>query len=165
MDVSTAQEQIQQAPQKLFASVGSFKLPGGLVFEPNLLQAGAIVLCIFLLILTFGMLQHRYNHWTVKGVMPGVAFGFTIALLLEAILLVGGRTLFTEILGWEDAPKPISNVLTVSRNQLVDVLGVTSEVPEGKASEKPTIGGIMSEYQSLDDGNKESLQSLICPAQ
>lgn len=157
--------QIQGAPVKLFDTLGDYPLPGGFIFSPNYLQAGAIVLCIFLLILTFGMLQHRYNHWTVKGVMPGIVFGFAIALVIEAILLVGGRTVFTELLGWQNAPKPISNALDASRSHLVDVLGVTDPVPESKASQKPTISKIMSEYKNLNDNEKENLQTLICPKQ
>lgn len=158
-------KQAQDAPSRLFDTFGNYNLPGGFIFSPNYLQAGAIVLCIFLLILTFGMLQHRYNHWTVKGVMPGVVFGFAVALVLEAVLLVGGRTIFTELLGWEDAPKPISNALDASRSHLVDVLGVTDPVPESKAYQKPSISKIMSDYKSLSDNEKENLQTLICPKQ
>lgn len=156
--------QLGEIPGKLFQSIGDFNLPGGLVFSPNYLQAGAIVFCIFLLILTFGMLQHRYNHWTVKGIMPGVALGFAIALLLEAVLLIGGRTIFTELLGWEDAPKPISNALDASRERLVDVLGVTDPVPESRAN-SPTTEELMQSYDGLKDEDKETLQSQICPAE
>lgn len=111
-----------QAPSKLFETIGNFNLPGGLVFSPNYLQAGAIVLCLFLLILTFGMLKHRYNHWTIKGILPGVAFGFFLALFIEAILLVSGRTILTELLGWKDPPKPVSNVLGASRESLQELI-------------------------------------------
>lgn len=156
---------VNQATSKLFETIGDYNLPGGFIFSPNYLQAGAIVLCMFLLILTFGMLQHRYNHWTVKGVMPGVAFGFALALVLEAVLLVGGRTVFTELLGWQDAPKPISNALDASRSHLVDVLGVTDTVPESKANEKPTVKKIMNDYKNLEEKDKTNLQTLICPAQ
>ncbi|OGM31681.1 hypothetical protein A2803_04600 [Candidatus Woesebacteria bacterium RIFCSPHIGHO2_01_FULL_44_21] len=149
MNVDTSE--LQEVPNKLFQTIGSFNLPGGLVFSPNYLQAGAIVLCLFLLILTFGMLQHRYNHWTIKGILPGVGLGFFLALLIEAILLVGGRTMFTELLGWKDAPKPISNALDASRSRLVDVLGITDTIPESKAE------GEFSEEE------KKYLRELLCP--
>jgi len=155
-------EDVQQAPQRLFQTIGDFNLPGGFVFSPTYLQAGAIVLCIFLLILTFGMLQHRYNHWTIKGVMPGVAFGFTLALLIEAVLVIGGRTLFTEIIGWKDAPKPISNALEASRNQLVEVLGADASVPESKADSPPNPDRVLQSYKNLKDEEQKTLQESIC---
>lgn len=127
------------------------------------LQAGLIVLCVFLLILTFGMLRHRYNNWTIKGVFPGIALGFIFALVIEAALLVGGRTVITEVLGWKDAPKPISNALEVSRSRFVDVLGVT--VPESKADQKPTAGAIADSYSNLSKSEQDSLKTLICPAE
>lgn len=152
---------VQGAPGKLFETIGDFNLPGGWVFSPNYLQAGLMVLCVFLLILTFGMLRHRYNHWTVKGIFPGIALGFLLALLVEAALLVGGRTIITEVLGWKNAPKPISNVLDASRSHLVDVLGVT--VPESKADQKPTVDAIMQSIENLTDSEVDSLKTLICP--
>ena len=157
-----AAQQLQDAPQKLTSAIGQFSLPGGIVFAPSYLQAGLVVFCIFLLILSFSMLQHRQAHWTVKGIMPGVAFGFTMALVIEAVLLVGGRTMLTEVLGWKDAPKPISNALEASRSHLVDVLGVTDTVSESNASEKPTVGGVVQSYESLPEDERESLQNLIC---
>lgn len=160
MNLDTSQ--LQEAPSRLFQTIGDFNLPGGFVFSPNYLQAGLIVLCIFLLILTFGMLQHRFHHWTLRGMLPGIGMGLILALLLEGILLVSGRTVLTEVLGWKDAPKPISNVLEASRGRLADVLG-SSTIPQSNASEKPTIGGIISDYDNLTVGEQESLQSLLCP--
>lgn len=113
---------LQQAPSKLFETVGSFNLPGGFVFSPNYLQAGAIVLSLFLLILTFGMLRHRYTHWTIKGILPGVALGFFLALFVEAVLLVSGTTILIELLGWKNPPKPVSNVLGASRESLQELI-------------------------------------------
>ncbi len=151
MDVPAQLQKVSEAPSKLFQTFGEFSLPGGFVFAPSYLQAGLIVFCLFLLILTFGMLQHRYNHWTIKGILPGVGLGFFLALLIEAVLLVGGRTMFTELLGWKDAPKPISNALDASRSRLVDVLGITDTVPESKAE------GELSEEE------REYLRELLCP--
>ena len=158
-----AAQQVQEAPSKLFATIGEFSLPGGAVFSPTYLQAGAVLVAIFIAILAFAMFQRRQHRESVKNTVPGIAFGFALALLLEAILLVGGRTVFTEVLGWENAPKPIANALDASRNHLVDVLGVAEEVPESVAAEPPTIGAFMQNYEGLEDSERESLQSLICP--
>jgi len=141
------------------------QLPGGFVFAPSYLQAGLIVFLVFLLILTLGMLQHRYMHWTIKGVMPGFSLGFVFALLIEAILIASGSTILVSVLGWKDAPKPLSNVLDAGKTRLVDVLGETDENKSEESSSGPskaTIGQIMSEYQELNDSEQESLRSLVC---
>lgn len=155
MDIDPAQ--LREAPSKLFQTIGEFSLPGGFVFSPTYLQAGVIVFCLFLLLLSFAMLRRRQSSWTVKGVMPGVAFGFTLALFLEAMLLVGGRTLITETLGWKDAPKPISNALDVARTRLVEVLGVTAPVPESIAAR----GGVEEVFQTFENLSKEEQESLV----
>lgn len=164
MQIGSAQlSTIEQASSKLFQTIGEFNLPGGFVFSPTYLQAGAVVFCMFLLILTFGMLQHRYNHWTIKGIMPGVVLGFVLAISIESMLLVGGRTIFTELLGWENAPKPISNALEASRGRLADVLGVA--IPESKADAGVTVEGVMQSFEALGQADKAAIREYICPWQ
>ncbi len=137
-------------------------LPGGLVFSLSYLQAGAMVILIFFLILTLGQLRHRLVNWKMGGIMPGVYIGFALALILEGIFIVSGRTIVTELIGWESAPKPIVNVLDAGRDRLVRVLGVAEEIPSSYAEGGPTIGGIMKEYEDLSESEQESLQSIIC---
>lgn len=89
-------------------------------------------------------------------------WGFLLALILESFLIIGGRTLFTEILGWENAPKPILNALDAGRNKLVDVLGVTDEVPTSTAREDPNLDDVVSDFQSLSPDEAEEVRSIIC---
>jgi hypothetical protein len=77
-------------------------------------------------------------------------------------MIISGRTLFTEILGWENAPKPISALLDTSRNKLVDVLGVTEEIPASYASEAPTYKGVVGDYENLSIEDKETVKNFIC---
>jgi hypothetical protein len=116
---------------------GSFSLPlpGGISFQPTYIQAAAIVFLLFLLILMLGQLRHRMINWEMSGIMPGIAIGFAIALILEGIVIVGGRTIITEVMGWKNAPKPLANVLDAGRSELVKVLGVTDEIPTITATE------------------------------
>ena len=139
-----------------------YDLPRGFIFQFSYFQAGLTALLIFLLILTLGQLRHRFVSWQASGVMPGIMFGFTIALILEGILILAGRTILTEVLGWKDAPKPISNALDAGRKQMVHVLGVTDQIPSSMASETPTVGKMMSLYNEMDQQDKESLQSIVC---
>jgi hypothetical protein len=143
--------------------VGEFALPRGYVFAPTYLQAGAIAILIFLLVLTLGQLRRRFVGWTVGGIMPGVAIGFSLAIILEGIFVVGGRTILTEVLGWEGAPKPIVNVLDAGRGKLVQVLGVSAEVPSSNAKEGATIDEIEVWYEALGEDEKREVQMSICP--
>lgn len=143
-------------PSNLFRTM-DFKLPGGFVFAPSYLQAGLIVLLLFLLILTLGSLRHRYNNWTMGGVMPGVTFGFLLAIFIEALLVAGGSTLFISVLGWKNAPKPISNVLDSGKTKLVDVLG--------ESDQHPSSAIVISEYNKLDEAGKISVENMVCPQQ
>jgi len=137
-------------------------LPGGFIFSPTYLQAGLIVFLLFLLVLTLGQLRHRFNQWTFKGAMPGIGFGFAIAIILEGIFIVGGKTLLTEILGWKNAPKPISNVLDTSRSQLVNVLGVSDPIDSAYANMNVNPETVVTLYQSLTDKQAQSVKGIIC---
>jgi len=139
-------------------------LPRGLVVEASFLQAGAIVFLIFLLILTLGQLRRRFVDWHFQGFLGGIIFGFAIALILEGFLLIGGKTVITGVLGWKNAPEPITKSLDAGRTKLVDVLGVKDGDVES-SSEKGktiTIGGIMEDYNNLSGSEAESLKSILC---
>ncbi len=155
--------QTQELQNKLTQTLGEFNLLGGVVFSPTYLHAGIVVLCLFLFIFTFGLIQRHQTQLTMKGIMPGIALGFTLALLIEAVLLVGGKTAITELLGWKNAPKPISNAIEISRSRFVEVLGVNSSIPEGKAQEKFSAEELIQRYEELPDSEKENLKKLICP--
>lgn len=136
---------------------------GGVNIEPTYWQAGAIILLLFVLVLTLARLRSTYVHWSLgKSAIAMIFWGFLLALILEGFLLIGGRTLLTEILGWENAPKPISNVLQAGRLRLVDVLGVTDEVPPSLASEQPTFDDAVELIQSLSANDASKLESVIC---
>lgn len=161
MDFSALPPQVLTVINKLLTTF-SIPLPGGFTFAPNYLQAVLMVVLIFLLIYTVGHLRHTYVDWSVKGIMPGLAFGFALTLILEGLFLIGGKTVFTEILGWKDAPKPISNVLDTGREKLVDVLGVRSEIPSSNAATPETVETIMSSVGSLRRPEQERLKKLLC---
>jgi len=153
--------QVSQHTGKLFETITEFSLPGGLIFQLSYFQAIAMAVLIFLLILMMGQLRHRLAHWKMGGILPGIAFGFAIALILEAIFIVGGRTIVTELLGWQNAPKPIVNVLDAGRNRLVNVMGVTDEVPTSTAQMSP-LDKILIDWQHLTPGEQTDFKSQIC---
>jgi hypothetical protein len=158
----TLPPQLQQYSGKLFESFASIPLPGGLIFAPSYLQAIAMVFLIFLLVLTLGQLRRKMVDWHFKGLIPGVAFGFLIALFLEGIMIVGGKTILTEIVGWKNAPKPIVAVLDAGRNKMVSVLGITDEIPQSLANEPVSPDSVFSQFKSLSPEDQSSLKAIMC---
>lgn len=144
--------------QKSFSfEVGSWQI------EPTYWQAGAIVFLLFLLVLTLARLRYMYVHWSLgKSSISMIFWGFLLALVVEGFLIISGRTILTEIVGWENAPKPISTVLDAGRTKLVDVLGVTEEIPQSFASENPTYQSVVGHYEMLSGSEKETARFYIC---
>lgn len=155
-------ETIQGTLQGVSAPTLNFNL-GEFQFSPSYFQAGAIVFLLFLLVLTLARLRYMFVNWSLgKSGVAMLFWGFLLALILEGFLIVGGRTLFTEIVGWKNAPKPILNALDVGRDKLVDVLGVTDQVPVSTAHEDPTLNDVISDFQSLSPDEAEKVRSMIC---
>lgn len=88
--------------------------------------------------------------------MSMIFWGFVLAIIAEGFLILGGNTLFTEILGWEKAPKPISNLLDITRRRVVKVLGETD------ANYKSDIKDILGRYQNLSEEDAGKLRDIIC---
>jgi hypothetical protein len=127
----------------------------GLEVEPTYWQAGVMLILMFLLVFAFARMRYLYVHWSLgKSAIAMAVWGFLLAIIMEGLLIFSGRTLFTEVLGWKNAPKPINTLLTISRNKLVDVLGVTEEIP--------TYQSVMGDYESLSLDDMEDVRSNIC---
>lgn len=135
---------------------------GGFSFSPSLLQAGAIVILVFLLVLSLAQFRRHMIGWSAKGAIFGIFIGFLLALIFEGFLVIGGRTALTEILGWKNPPKPLANVLDAGREKLVDVLGMKDEITASYASTNPTSEDAIEILQSLDPTEMKKVKSLIC---
>lgn len=119
-------------------------------------QAGAIIFLLFLLVITMAQFRHHYLDWSFKGAGVGLIFGVLITLILEGFLLVYGKTALISVLGWENAPKPISVALEAGRNKLSNVLG--------EKTEEKTVGTqeIVKLYQSLSPSEVKKIKNIIC---
>lgn len=136
---------------------------GRLDIAPTYWQAAAIVFLLFLLVLTLARLRHLFVNWSLgKNAIAMLFWGFLLALILEGFLLIGGRTLFSEILGWENAPKPISVALDITRAKLVDVLGVSDKIPLSVAKENFTAEDLILDFQNLAPEEIGKARSVIC---
>jgi len=140
----------------------NFKI-GNLDISPTYWQAALIFFLIFLLVLTLARVRSLYLNWSLgKSAMAMLFWGFVLTIIFEGFFLIGGRTLFTEILGWKSAPKPISTALDIGRERLIKVLGVTEEIPSSYASEEIDISKLIDEINKLDADELEEVQSAVC---
>jgi hypothetical protein len=131
--------------------------------SPSYLQAAAIVFLLFLLVFTVARMRYLYVHWSLsKSSLAMLFWGFVLTLIIEGFLIVSGRTLLTEILGWRKAPKPVSTALDISRAKLIDVLGVTGEIPQSVANEIPTFQNVVSDFVNLSSEDKETVRKFVC---
>lgn len=133
---------------------------GKMEIAPTYWQAGLIIFLLFVLILTLARLRHMYVGWSMKGFFPILSLGFLLALVFEGFMILGGKTLLTEILGWKNAPKPISTALDEGRNRLINVLGVNEEIEY--AEKKLDYQDILTAYEKLSDEDKEKVNKNIC---
>lgn len=143
-------------------SFGTYEVRGWYI-EPTYWQAAAIVFLIFLMLLTIARMRYLYVHWHMGRQNISMLFwGFLLALLFEGLLVISGRTMFSEVLGWKKAPKPISTVLDITRNKLIGVLGINDEIPASSASEKPTYQSVIGNYENLTDSEKDEVKKFVC---
>ena len=143
--------------------VGKFDINiGSLSFPLSYVQAALIVFLIFLLILVMAQFRRHFVDWSLKGALFGIFFGFLLALILEGFLIVGGRTALTGILGWKNAPAPISLALDAGRNKLIQVLGIKDQVPSSFAKEKTTVSGAIDLLQSLNPSDIKKVKTIFC---
>lgn len=127
-----------------------------------LFEIGAIVVLLFLLVLSLAQFRRHYIDWSFKGALFGVFFGFLLALTLEGFLIIGGKTAITEVLGWKNAPKPLQVAVDAGRTKLIDVLGLKTDIPLSIASGDPTVEGAVQSLQSLSPNDLKKIKTLIC---
>lgn len=138
---------------------------GDYSFNPSYLQAGVIIVLLFVLVLSLAQFRRHFVDWGVKGALFGIFFGFLLALVFEGFLIIGGKTAVTEILGWEKAPQPVLAILDAGREKLIKVLGITAEIPASVAKENPTVKGVIEFFQSLSPIEVDQVRKTICPEQ
>lgn len=143
--------------------VGKFDINiGKLSFPVSYAQAALIVFLIFVLILLMAQFRRHFFDWSIKGAVFGIFFGFLLALVLEGFLLVGGRTALTGVLGWKNAPAPISLALDAGRSKLIQVLGIKDQIPSSFAKESITVSGAVSFLQSLNPSDVKKVKAIFC---
>ena len=121
---------------------------------PIYVQAGAIVVLLFLLVVSLAQFRQHFVKWSLKGGLVGLFFGVLLTLLLEGFLIINGHTALTSLLGWKTAPKPISTALDLGKEKLTNVLGVDTD--------NPTSKDVITVMQSLNPDEIKKIKAIIC---
>ncbi len=132
----------------------------GKVIPVPYIEVSVILVLLFLLVLTMAQYRHHTVHYSFKGAGFGILFGFMLALTLEGFLLVKGSTAITALLGWKNAPKPLSVALDSGRNKLTEVLGIQDAANSIVKASVPQEA--IKVFQSLTPQDREKIKSLIC---
>lgn len=157
-----AKEFVPEAVTEKVVNTFNFKL-GSVNFTATYWQAAAVVGLVFLLFLTIARIRYLYVHWSLgKNAIAFLFWGFLLTIIVEAFFIIGGRTLFTEILGWKNPPKAVSTALDFSRDKVISVLGVTEEIPESFADSPPEPEDLVELFENMTSEEKEQVQSSIC---
>ena len=137
---------------------------GKIHFSPSYIQAGLFLILLFVLVLALAQLRRHLVDWSLKGALIGLFFGFLLAFILEGFLVVGGKTAMTQVLGWRDPPKLVTNLLEAGRSSLIKVLGEQAEVkiPEAVAKLNPTLEDAITFFQSLNPSEAQKLKNILC---
>lgn len=139
------------AVQTFFGNIGNYFV--NLYFSKNYLQAGAIIVLLFLLVISLAQFRHHFVKWSIKGGLVGLFFGILLTLILEGFLLVSGHTILTSVFGWKNPPKPFSTALDLGKEKLTNTLGVITE---------PSSKDIISNMQSLNPDEIRKIKAIIC---
>ena len=137
-------------------NLGKFSLP------VSYAEAALVIFLIFLLVLTFAQFRRHNIDWSLRGILFGTFFGFLLALILEGFLIIGGKTAITGILGWKNAPAPISLAIDAGRTKLIKVLGINDQVPSSFAKENSSVSGAIEMLQSLNPTDIKKVKTIFC---
>lgn len=125
-------------------------------------EAFLIVLLVFVLILSFAQFRRHNINWSLKGILFGTFFGFALALIIEGLLIIKGGTILTGVLGWKNAPAPISIALDAGRTKLTQVLGMSVASPSAIISVNPNVSSAIQILQNLSPNDVKNVKAILC---
>lgn len=129
---------------------------------PTYTQAGVVIVLIFILVLSLAQFRHHFVKWSFKGGLIGLFFGIVLTLIVEGFLLVNGHTALTSLLGWKNAPKPISTALDIGKEKLTNVLGMGTGEIISKETIEETSKSVINTLQSLNPDEIKKVKAIIC---
>lgn len=124
-------------------------------------QAMLIIIGVFLFTLVLGLARHHMLVWSIKGAGFGIVMGAILMLILEGILLVGGKTAVGEIVKNNSTPDNVRVFLQKNMSELASQIGAEPGTL-GAASEKIDPEVVISEFKNLESLEQKAVQEAIC---
>lgn len=124
-------------------------------------QGILIIIGVFFVTLLLGLTRHHMLSWSMKGAGFGVVAGMLLTLVLEGLLLVGGKTAVAEIVRNESAPPAVRVFLQKNMSELADLIGPESTTL-GTASVKGVPEGLVTEYKKLTSQEQTQVRNAVC---
>ncbi len=119
----------------------------------------------FLFLLMMGWARHHQLLWTFKGAHFGVLFGIVLTLVIEALIIVGGKTTLAEIIKSDKTPPVVREVISKNLQELtINLMGApksTEAKTLGSTSKASTLD-IVGSYQELSKSDQSRVKDLIC---
>lgn len=130
---------------------------------PSVKQIGIIALGIFFFLLLFGLARHHMLEWSLKGAYFGIFLGIILTLVIEAFLLVGGRTLIVAAVKNEKTPQVVRIFLQKNMMELAESLAGEPKTL-GAAGEQKTLSPneVVNNFSLLSPNDQSRVQQRIC---
>ncbi len=143
--------------QSLHYKVGKFEI------SPSYSQAAIVLVLTFLFLLSLARVRRMFIHWSLgRHSIAIFVWGFIVALIVEGFFILAGRTMFTEVLGLKNVPKPISSFIELGRNRVYQVLGESVEIKESSAVGGQNAESLIKTFFLLDKNEQKEVKDRIC---
>lgn len=134
----------------------------GLEIEPTYWQAAVIIFLLFLLVFTLARIRYLYVHWSLgSSAWAMLLWGFLLALVLEGLILVSGKTILMSVFGWRNPPQPVDILLSTGREKFIQVLGVEDEAKKNQ-NLKTNYQTVVLDFRSLPEEERKKAKVFIC---
>lgn len=131
----------------------------------NTLPPGSVKLIsifggIFLFLLLMGWARHHQLLWTFKGAHFGVIIGIVLTLVVEALIIIGGKTTFAEIIKNDKIPPAVLEAISKNLEDLN--FNLTSEPKALGAASKTSAVDVVGDFHELSEQEQSRVEDLIC---
>lgn len=115
---------------------------------------------VFIFLLLLGWARHHMLEWSIKGARFGVIFGILLTLIVEGLLLFGGRNLIVGALQNEKTPPVVRTLFSQAFGEIA--VALKSDPKTLGASEKTSAVSVVGDFNELSKSEQERARDLIC---
>lgn len=129
---------------------------------PSGVQQGILIIIgIFFFTLLLGATRHHMLHWSLKGAGFGLVLGIIVTLVLEGVLLVGGKTAIAQAIKNNNTPPDVRIFLQKNLSELAQLIE-SSPTTLGASSDGALSGQIAEAYKDLNSKEQKQVRDAVC---